>query len=103
MDAGNLDVNCRHAIERFGDYADGELTLAARWRLRLHLWICGHCRRYLRSYRATIAAEKSAFESDAETSNSVPDDLVESILSAAKIPHEPRDPADTSFPKETAE
>ncbi len=96
-------MNCRESLERFGDYADGELTRAARWRLQLHLWMCGHCRKYLRSYRATIAAEKAAFESSAESPTSVPDPLVASILSAAKIPHEQRDPADGSLPKESTE
>jgi hypothetical protein len=96
-------VNCRQALERFGDYSDGELTWAARWRLRLHLWMCGHCRRYLRSYRATIAAEKAAFESSSEASTSVPEHLVASILSAAKIPHDQRHSTDVSLPKGKAE
>lgn len=79
-------MNCREVLEQFGDHADGGLTSWQRWRVRLHLWICGHCRKYFRSYRATIAAEKAAFGDSADSSPGIPDELVASILLAAKIP-----------------
>jgi hypothetical protein len=50
-----------------------------------------------------MAAEKAAFETSAEASTSMPEHLVASILSAARIPHEQRDAADASSPKDTAE
>jgi len=59
--------------------------------VRLHLWVCGHCRKYFRSYRTTIAAEKAAFEPASDASSSIPEALVESILSAAKAPQDGRD------------
>jgi len=84
-------VNCREAVEHFGEHVDGELTPFQRWRVRLHLWVCGHCRKYFRSYRTTIAAEKAAFENSTDASTGVPEALVESILFAAKIPQDGRD------------
>ncbi len=78
-------MNCREALEHFGQHVDGELTPLERWRLRLHLWICGHCRKYLRSYRTTVEAEKAAFKADDGTSAEVPEALVKRILSAADV------------------
>jgi anti-sigma factor RsiW len=82
---GILIVNCREALDHFGEYLDGELTSTQRWRLRVHLWICGQCRKYLRSYRATVALERAAFEGDDGAQAPVPDELVKTILSAAHI------------------
>jgi hypothetical protein len=78
-------VNCREALEHFGQYVDDESTSRERWRLRLHLWICGHCRKYLRSYRTTIEAERAAFKANDGASPEVPDELVRKILSAADV------------------
>ena len=80
-------MNCREALDHFGAHVDGELTSIQRWRLRVHLWICGHCRKYLRSYRTTVEAERAAFKGDDETSTDVPDDLVKAILWAANDRH----------------
>jgi len=80
-------VNCREALDHFGEHVDGELTSIQRWRLLVHLWICGQCRKYLRSYRATVELERAAFQADDAASNNVPDELVKTILSAANAPH----------------
>jgi hypothetical protein len=82
---GISTVNCREALEHFGQHVDGELTSLERWRLRFHLWICGHCRKYLRSYRTTVEAERAAFRADDGASPEVPDQLVKRILSAADV------------------
>ena len=87
-------MNCREALEQFGDYQDGQLTPVQVWRLRLHLWMCGYCREYLASYRATIAAEKGAFDKPDKQPTAIPENLVASILSAASVAHSPRDAAD---------
>jgi hypothetical protein len=82
---GISTVNCREALEHFGEHVDGELTSLDRWRLRLHLWICSHCRKYLRSYRTTVEAEQAAFKADGGASPEVPDELVKRILSTANV------------------
>jgi hypothetical protein len=78
-------VNCREALEHFGQHVDGELTSLERWRLRLHLWICGNCRKYLRSYRTTVEAERAAFKTDDGVSPEVSDELVKRILSDVDV------------------
>ncbi len=79
-------MNCRQALEYFHDHVEGQLGLVERWRLRLHLWICAACRRYLRSYRATVRAEKAAFAASESSGHSgVPDDVVRSIIAATGV------------------
>jgi hypothetical protein len=94
-------VNCREALEQFQDHVDGRLSPLQRWQLRLHLWICGQCRKYLRSYRIAVDAEKAAYrDSSATVPTEIPDALVASILSAVKMP--PRAPSnDTSRSRES--
>jgi hypothetical protein len=74
-------VNCREVVEALGDHVEGTLPPLQRWRLRIHLWICQHCRNYLSSYKTTLRAEKAA-HSDGQ-SEAAPDTLVKLIVSAA--------------------
>lgn len=63
------------------EYADDDLGVCNRWRLRIHVWICGNCRRYLSSYRATIRIAKSTRDKLAGAANDrIPDALIMSIL-----------------------
>jgi hypothetical protein len=78
-------VNCREALELMGEYVDGDPGLWNRWRLRLHLWICRICRRYLSSYRATIRIAKSTRDGRADSvDDEIPDSLIASILEATR-------------------
>jgi len=78
-------VNCREAVEHFGDHVDGNLSAMQRWRLRVHLWICGNCRKYLRSYKTTLRAEKAAYGDASDDLRPVAtEELIQSILSTAK-------------------
>jgi len=78
-------VNCREALDLMGEYADGELSVWSRCRLRLHLWICRNCRRYLASYRALIRIAKSVRAGSVTvTDEPIPDKLVASILKSAR-------------------
>ena len=93
-------MNCREALEQFYDHVQGQLSPFEKWRLRLHLWICGHCRKYLRSYRTTIAAEQAAFSGAAEMPpTKIPDGMVASIPAAAKISPKKVDPNGKSSPR----
>jgi anti-sigma factor RsiW len=77
-------MNCKHLLENLDDYADGKLSGWPRWRVRLHLWICRNCRRYLQTYKATIRLARRAFGDS--SSADAPEDLVQSILSARRQP-----------------
>lgn len=51
-------LKCIDVLALGSVYVDGALTPAQRRSLRLHMFVCRHCRRYLRSLqftRATIA------------------------------------------------
>jgi hypothetical protein len=41
-------LSCREVTERASDYLDRALPLRQRLAVRLHLFMCQHCRRYLR-------------------------------------------------------
>jgi hypothetical protein len=76
-------VNCREALELMGEYVDGVPGLWNRRRLQLHIWICGICRRYLSSYRATIRIAKATRDGRVDSvDDQIPDSLIESILEA---------------------
>jgi hypothetical protein len=75
-------VTCQQALELMGDLMDDGLDLQRHLRLRLHLVICRHCRRYLASYRITVRAAKGAFHSFAVpgANEEIPDQQVAAIL-----------------------
>ena len=78
-------MNCREALDLIGEHVDETLAFRARWRLRLHLWICRLCRRYLASYRAAVRAAKlsGGGPSDASPAD-LPDALRHAILAALR-------------------
>ena len=78
-------MNCRQALELFDSHLEMRLTPFQRWRLRLHLWICRHCRRYLTSYKMTVRAEKAALQIESYAAiNEIPEELVKSIVKLAE-------------------
>jgi hypothetical protein len=74
-------MNCKHLIEHLDEYAADNLRGWARWRLRLHLWVCRNCRRYLATYIATVRLAKQAM---GDTPADSPDELTQAILSAIR-------------------
>jgi hypothetical protein len=78
-------VNCREVTELLGEHLDGTLPVFQRLRLRVHVWLCKHCRNYLRSYKTTLRAEKAALiHAPGAASDELPDALARSIIEAAK-------------------
>ena len=76
-------MTCRQAIDDFlMRYVDGELTRSERIRFSLHLLTCAHCRRYLDSYRKTIALERTAKLEPESGLPEMPERLVQAILAA---------------------
>lgn len=47
-------LKCRDVLALGSIYVDGAATPGEKIALRLHLAICGHCRRFVRSLRLTI-------------------------------------------------
>ena len=48
-------LKCRDMAELVTPYLEGALPPRARFAARLHLWLCGACRRYVEQVRRTIA------------------------------------------------
>lgn len=82
-------MTCREVLDFLMDYEDGALPPLVRARFVVHLRLCAECRAYLKSYRATVAAAKSACDasdqsiSDAPATD-FPPELVTAILKARK-------------------
>jgi predicted anti-sigma-YlaC factor YlaD len=52
-------LRCREVAELVSDDVDGTLTWRQWFAVRVHLAMCGMCRRYARQMRATVAAIRS--------------------------------------------
>jgi anti-sigma factor RsiW len=83
-----LMITCREFDEFLVGYFDGALPAAQRRRFELHLRLCPECRRYLETYRRTLALTRAALRGDELVPEEVPEDLVRAIL-AARRDHEP--------------
>ncbi len=64
-------LKCREVAERASAYADGDLPWRARIAMRVHLAMCGPCRRYVSQMLQTIGI-------------------------AAAVPPEPHDPTEAA-------
>lgn len=81
----NASLTCREVVEFLWRYEEDELSLAERAAFDAHLADCACCGAYLASYRETVALERAAFDDlDAFVPLSVPEDLVNAILSARR-------------------
>ena len=76
-------MTCRELIDFLMAYLDGELPADRRAVFDAHLAVCEDCRRYLATYRETVALGQDACaEDDAPVDESVPEELVGAILAA---------------------
>jgi anti-sigma factor RsiW len=73
-------VTCREFAEFIMEYLDGELPGDVHTPFERHISRCPACDRYLRQYKATVAAGRAAFLQCDE--NEVPADVPEELISA---------------------
>jgi hypothetical protein len=52
----SLMPSCREVTEKASEYVDKELSFWQRMGFAVHLFICVHCRRYVKQLRLTIGA-----------------------------------------------
>lgn len=77
------ELTCREFADFLMAYESGELPAGERDRFDAHLDECPDCVAYLRSYRATVALGRRAFEDeDADARGHAPEDLVRAVLAA---------------------
>jgi anti-sigma factor RsiW len=77
-------MNCRECADFLMQYVSGELPQETSELFALHLARCRNCDEYLRQYRDTIAAGKSACAHEDRTAPPMPEELVRAILAARK-------------------
>jgi predicted anti-sigma-YlaC factor YlaD len=51
-------LSCQELTEVATDYLEDDLPWRTRLRVRIHLWMCSHCRRYLDQLRKVIGLLK---------------------------------------------
>jgi predicted anti-sigma-YlaC factor YlaD len=74
-------VNCREVADFLNLYFEDELSVDERSEFDRHLAECPDCRRYLDGYAKTVETIRYTGKTKA-TSDSVPEDLIQAILSA---------------------
>jgi hypothetical protein len=62
-------LNCKQLTQQASDYLDGGQTFSARIQIRLHVFICVHCRRFLNHLKISqiVLRNKKAIPADIET------------------------------------
>jgi predicted anti-sigma-YlaC factor YlaD len=48
-------LSCKHIVDLGTDYLDQELGFWKKAEMKMHLMICGHCRRYIKQLKQSIA------------------------------------------------
>ena len=74
-------MTCQELTDFLADYVDGALPEPVQTAFEKHLAICVDCRRYVDSYRKSIAVTKSVARMLA---NDMPEELVAGILKARR-------------------
>ena len=46
-------ASCKQVVKQSSDLLDGELTAFERFKLKIHLFMCKHCRNYVKQMRLT--------------------------------------------------
>ena len=71
--------SCRDATNLMTDEGEGALSGGGRFRYRVHMTICAHCRAFRRQLRATIALMKSIPRDDDAPGRDLEDRVVEAF------------------------
>jgi anti-sigma factor RsiW len=80
-------MTCREFAEFLADYLANELPSDVEASFERHMRNCPNCRRYLASYRETVALGRKAFDDEsASVPTDVPEGLVQAILQARNRP-----------------
>ena len=75
-------MTCLEIADFLFDYLSGELAADVRLRFERHLALCGNCRAYLATYRATIRLASAA--NVTATAAAVPEELVTAIVDSLR-------------------
>lgn len=82
MSGVNPGLTCREVIDLLDDDLDGVLPVSQELKLKLHLFVCRSCRRFLRTYRRTVGVVRRLRTLEEHLDGSLlPAELVFRILS----------------------
>ncbi|AFU99297.1 zf-HC2 domain-containing protein [Simiduia agarivorans] len=56
-------LSCKEVVKRSSDYVDGNLGFWGRVSYKFHLFMCVHCRRYIRHFTLAIGVSRECAES----------------------------------------
>ena len=76
-------LHCRDLSERASDYLNGELSLWDLLQVRLHIFLCRHCHRYVEQLRMVVDALRLSKE-DPLPSESGEEEAVRRLLRAVR-------------------
>ena len=79
-------MTCREFVDFIMEYLDGELPSDVHTPFERHISRCPACDRYLRQYKATVAAGRAAFTrcENNEVPADVPEELINAILESRR-------------------
>jgi len=72
-------LSCKDITEKASDYLDKDLPFFTRLKVKMHLQICKHCKRYVEQLQLTIQALGKL-----KKSSTVDDSTVDSIVEVLK-------------------
>lgn len=75
-------MTCRELYGFLDEFLEGALDALTRQSFERHLEQCAPCRKYLASYRATVALARDSERKDAPARTEAPEELVLAILYA---------------------
>lgn len=69
-------LNCKQVASLASDYLDNNSTTKLNWKIRMHLMMCSHCRRFYRQLKITKIVTRSVLS---ESSDDDVDELLQRI------------------------
>ena len=82
-------LSCKELSEKASDCLDGELSPRSRMQIRLHMFLCEHCRRYLRQMR--LAVDAVALSAGSDKGEDAGEDRIVRALSLSPTIDPPRE------------
>ena len=82
-------LSCKDITEKANSYIDEELPFFTRMKVKLHLSMCVHCKRYVEQLRTTIQALSKLNPIDEPVSEKLVDDVVSKLKQINQDPAKP--------------
>lgn len=77
-------LNCKQVASLASDYLDKNTNTGMNWKIRMHLMMCSHCRRFFRQLKITNTVTRSVLSEASEKSEENVDELLRRIKESAK-------------------